>query len=396
MAERTGVIKSFNLSNKYGEIEADGDKAIVKFHLNKVNEKEPLPQPGDKVTFEAPPTQFNKKKQPLPSEATSVTITERFSLRQATPAPSAKAIGTSKVPIAAATKSQPASRLRTAFGKYEYDVLKQAQEIAKNPSESANLGLLLDKYVGYIYAGPQKQIGKSWLSEAFVPHYSNSIGTSYYRAAFEGHQKRWRATLDGLQVSSKEMQTAWRLAIHLGRASVIENGTIALHPILGFPYIPGQSLKGLAHAYAELVVYRNDPAKVHCLFGQVLSDEVLKNCNAEEKKTYKNMQQGSVVFFDAFPLALPRLEVDILNPHFPDWYGSKPRAVPSDNQQPRPVNFLTVPAHTPFLFAVGPVSRLIGKQSEDTKLALDLLCQALAELGAGAKTAAGYGQFVEG
>lgn len=106
-------------------------------------------------------------------------------------------------------------------------------------------------------------------------------------------------------------------------------------------------------------------------------------------------QEGQLVFYDAIPVYWPDLQVDILNPHYGEWYnGRKP---PTDNQKPVPVYFLTVAPASVFLFGVGSVARLPGKPQR-TSLAeqgLDLLVSALDELGIGAKTAGGYGQFIE-
>jgi CRISPR-associated protein Cmr6 len=91
--------------------------------------------------------------------------------------------------------------------------------------------------------------------------------------------------------------------------------------------------------------------------------------------------------------------VDVMNPHYPDWYRQKQNQQgrdlpPSDNQSPTPVFFLTVAPHVEFEFALQ-----CRTQTNEAKQALSKatawLLDGLKLLGAGAKTAAGYGYFVE-
>lgn len=95
------------------------------------------------------------------------------------------------------------------------------------------------------------------------------------------------------------------------------------------------------------------------------------------------------------------LEVDVLNPHYPKFYSSKDRQVPSDDQNPIPVYFLAVKAEAAFLFPFHlrllsqEEPSALGEASRDqlTSKVRGWLESALKTLGAGAKTAAGYGYF---
>lgn len=193
--------------------------------------------------------------------------------------------------------------------------------------------------------------------------------------------QRWNSLLtslerSGCQVRKERLKTSWRLTVHLGRASILENTGVALHRIYGFPIIPGQSLKGLAHAYIDQVVYPRESRS------QEQTKLILDLFGSNE-------QSGNVMFLDAVPTTIPDLEIDILNCHFPEWYGDgKP---PSDDQNPKPVYFLTVAPGSEFLFAVATRH---GTPPEFGNTAFQLLVEALRQLGAGAKTAAGYGYFV--
>jgi hypothetical protein len=92
------------------------------------------------------------------------------------------------------------------------------------------------------------------------------------------------------------------------------------------------------------------------------------------------------------PVAPVVLEVDVMTPHYAPWY--QDGAVPGDWHSPTPIPFLTVAPGQTFLFAVLPRNPASAEDREHCKIAADLLGKALETLGAGAKTAAGYGQFI--
>ncbi|MGQ9768904.1 MAG: type III-B CRISPR module RAMP protein Cmr6, partial [Anaerolineae bacterium] len=101
---------------------------------------------------------------------------------------------------------------------------------------------------------------------------------------------------------------------------------------------------------------------------------------------------GRAVFLDAIPKDKPTLDLDIMNPHFPKYYsGEEP---PTDWQSPVPVYFLAVAPQTEFRFAVGWRGALDEEAKRLQSLAITWLKTGLQELGAGAKTSAGYGYFV--
>ncbi|MDQ7012058.1 MAG: type III-B CRISPR module RAMP protein Cmr6, partial [Mariprofundaceae bacterium] len=111
-------------------------------------------------------------------------------------------------------------------------------------------------------------------------------------------------------------------------------------------------------------------------------------------------QAGELIFFDAIPTRPVQLKADIMTPHYGDWYArgdeirdvsGEPEKVPADWHDPVPVPFLVVDKGASFQFA-------IGKQVDsdiDIKEVLEALTDALQWLGAGAKTAAGYGRMLE-
>jgi CRISPR-associated protein Cmr6 len=182
----------------------------------------------------------------------------------------------------------------------------------------------------------------------------------------------------GLHVDPFTATTDSRLIIGLGGTSVIETG-MTLHPLYGFPYLPGSGLKGLARAYAEIVEdFPDEDTKkkfLHDIFG------------SEDKNPHNvaNNRQGKVFFMDGLPTAFPKLELDIINPHYGEYYrGEKP---PADYLNPVPVTFLAVAAEQKFSFAV------YSRYKDLAEKAKEWLIGGLTELGAGGKTNVGYGYF---
>jgi CRISPR-associated protein Cmr6 len=157
--------------------------------------------------------------------------------------------------------------------------------------------------------------------------------------------------------------TAGRLITGLGGASVYETD-ITLHHIYGFPYIPASAIKGICNHYAE--------------------DNNHKGSDTYVKIFGNTSNKGKIIFLDAMPKTTPQLKTDIMNPHYPDWYGSG--KAPTDTQSPKPIFFLTV-EETEFQF-------ILASKEKDKGLlgtAMTWLENALKEKGIGAKTAVGYG-----
>lgn len=185
-----------------------------------------------------------------------------------------------------------------------------------------------------------------------------------------------------------------RLAPGLGIPSVFENG-ISLHHIHGFPYIPGSSLKGIAQDYALRVkgVDKNSQEFI-AVFGK-------QTLQGKEDESFE-AQQGRSIFFDAIPLETENLlTLDIMTPHYTDYYtneGKKPPADYLDPKSPKPIVFLAVKEGVRFLFCLR--ARDLKREKSVIIKAEDILCYAkdwlwgaLSTLGAGAKTSVGYGYF---
>jgi CRISPR type III-B/RAMP module RAMP protein Cmr6 len=293
------------------------------------------------------------------------------------------------------------------------------------------------------------------------------------RELYDGWYKRYRAALRDLGVEEPARlagTTLWRLVAGFAANPALESG-LHLYPLYGFPYLPGSSVRGLVHHVAEMDLiereersgwrdmeeppeaaaldrFLDEAAQVRALFGSLTVEPISQDRwrqaagDAPRRETPRSLLRrwlaraalqaddrqpqarrarallagqtgGLAVFYDAVPDpgTADILQVDILNPHYPDYYhGSLAPAVPpSDDQNPVPVYFLAVRPGAHFIFpfrlapwperptdpagdeclaALGPLTRDEAQARLESWLA-----RGLGEWGAGAKTAAGYGYF---
>jgi CRISPR-associated protein Cmr6 len=167
---------------------------------------------------------------------------------------------------------------------------------------------------------------------------------------------------------TKSFKPDWWFVVGLGIDSVYETG-ITLHHIYGFPYIPASAIKGICNHYAQDNGYHQSQSEFKSYYDTIFG--------GTDKK-------GKIIFLDAMPKTTPQLKTDIMNPHYPDWYGSG--KAPTDTQSPRPIPFLTV-EKTEYQFILASK----GRNKELLEIAKNWLENALKEKGIGAKTAVGYG-----
>jgi len=232
-------------------------------------------------------------------------------------------------------------------------------------SKTSNLGLLFNKYVSSWQNGWQM---KEEDSKKFRQSIANMTFAKEHIANLALRQQAMMKSLkdSGWHVESFNAITDSRLIIGLGGTSVIETG-MTLHPLYGFPYLPGSGLKGLARAYAEIALETKP------------SGEDLREIFGSEDKDSRyaiNNRQGKVFFMDGIPTAFPQLDLDIMNPHYSYYY-----------LNPVPVTFLTVASEQKFSLAVFSRNRDLLEKATQW-----LIC-GLTELGAGGKTNVGYGYF---
>ncbi|MCG9968431.1 type III-B CRISPR module RAMP protein Cmr6 [Pelotomaculum terephthalicicum JT] len=169
-------------------------------------------------------------------------------------------------------------------------------------------------------------------------------------------------------------RTASRFVTGLGNEHPVENG-FTWHHTLGTPYLPGSSVKGVLRAWVQH--WLDMPlSEVNRLFGP--------------EKDKSETAAGGLIVFDALPVRLVQLEIEIMTPHYAEYYQDtgtgKP---PADWYSPVPIPYLTVVKDQLFVFGLAP-----RKESAiDLQQVFSWMDQALATIGAGAKTASGYGCF---
>ena len=176
----------------------------------------------------------------------------------------------------------------------------------------------------------------------------------------------------------------------LGNEHPLENGFAFLNPY-GLPYLAGSGVKGvLRQAARELASGQwGDPlgwdaAAIDALFGHICDDE-------------DGLQRGALTCWDVIPqLAGDALQVEVMTPHQSHYHQQGQN--PHESGSPNPINFLTVPPGSGFVFHlqcdVPFLQRIAPALAQDRRwhaLLNAALAHAFAWLGFGAKTAVGYG-----
>jgi CRISPR-associated protein Cmr6 len=220
------------------------------------------------------------------------------------------------------------------------------------------------------------------------------------RAVYAEAYRQWERSFNGGRpFRSERLATAGRLIVGLGSENVLETG-LRLHHTYGVPIIPGSALKGLASHYCDEIwgqrhLGDNAPQDNKRFRRKRPADELEGDYH---RLLFGTTEDGGVItFHDAWivpeSLADGALRLDVMTPHHPKWQTNE--APPTDFDSPVPVTFLSVagtfdvriswsgPAHTPPEKAKGW-----------TDFAMEILREALAEWGVGAKTSSGYGRLV--
>lgn len=173
----------------------------------------------------------------------------------------------------------------------------------------------------------------------------------------------------------------------LGNPHPLENGFL-WHHTLGLPYLPGSAVKGLVRALVETAYHGED------------RDAVLKRWfgTVTKEPTEVPEQSGQFIFLDALPTKPCDVQPEVMTPHMGKWYekGDKtPLAKdtqPGDWHSPVPVGYL-VARNLSLQFAILPRAHVAHEPGIQDELAnvWEALDKALEWLGAGAKTAIGFG-----
>ena len=249
----------------------------------------------------------------------------------------------------------------------------------------AHAGLVFDRY-GRFWKGLgyelEKPVGSAL--DKFVDEY-NRHASARQRWLDLVHERQ-RAVPAGTDVEEQTVWTDTRLAIGLGADHPLENG-LTFDRVVGVPYLPGTSLKGLCRAASQILDEdRSDEPRRYGYLGSK---------DSWDPHPDDGSQRGAVCFLDAYPEDPPKLEVDVLTPHYPQYYKAMAKGPPSqgpvDWDSPNPVTFLTVAAGTRFRIRLLSDGRAADNRRQAFEWAWKQLLKGLELLGLGAKTAVGYG-----
>ncbi|TFE65870.1 type III-B CRISPR module RAMP protein Cmr6 [Methylacidiphilum caldifontis] len=317
----------------------------------------------------------------------------------------------------------------------EYSVISELKEILKNSNTIQSRSLYFEKYVD--------------------PRIKDDKRRDFYKKVIglKPQQKKitnWFSFIESIPnklVFYFQLQS--RLMVNMA-GGVFENAGLCLDRF-GVPYIPGSAVKGCVRrsAIQSLLETAGTKEKVQLLVDICLTfgwtevdwkkgssdfyygcnnDENIINCAANEliksfniekeeshsmeadKKISKYMPNfaGLFSFLDAYPIPskyYPNinlqndLELEVMSPHHKEYYEGK-RQQALDIENPVPIFFPAVSAGHIFCFCILGSKRIgfferEGKEESLKTKVKQWLQEGLQELGIGAKTAAGYGWFID-
>lgn len=236
--------------------------------------------------------------------------------------------------------------------------------------QAAHSGLLLDSYLR-----ERTPEGRGVLLQEAMAACGRAL--PIYREAYA----RWEGSLGGeIRFVKRVFRTKGRVVVGMGDKGVLENG-VSLHHTYGLPMIPGSGVKGLCSHYCGAAWGSADA-------------NFLPTGEAHRVLFGTSNERGLLLFEDAWLVpptaAVSPLQLDVMTPHFSDYYMSTGQTPPTGQQDPKPISFLSVEGR--FLFALGCMPSE-GREAQWLSLGLRILAEALGHWGIGSKTRAGYGRM---
>ena len=281
-----------------------------------------------------------------------------------------------------------------------YPYYKSLQEQTQNMN-NGNFGLWYNKFIPITDYDHKKSPCKASDNKGdpdnavkfYADHYSKLNKTDIHRTLSKKHLDH-AGFCDGLSLKYEKVIFKAKLKTPLitgiGETHPHEVSMVFDHS-MGIPYIPASGIKGIVRFAHTLGLLADIPPE------KIQTDKDGKEY-FDDEKDWTNIPQlfgtqnkrGAVFFLDAYPEKVPNLHIDIMNPHYGDYYGDDTnKTPPADYLNPIPIKFLTVAKDTVFVFRA-LVDRELIELTEKVKTAFK---KALTEEGVGAKTAVGYGLF---
>lgn len=270
----------------------------------------------------------------------------------------------------------------------------QAKSTVLGAPKSANTGLWFSRFYDAFDAqwGVGDEGKRDWIDRTI------RLGPSGDSAQLQNLLARQRQLCLALGGVAAQFEADGPFVTGMGLSHPVENG-LTFHPTLGMPYLPASSVKGLLRGWVEGWMEYDEAGK---------SDLISRWFGASKGNGDDSFEgAGNLIFFDTLPTKPVHLACDVMTPHMGKWYEGGadinphnfPTTAPADWHSPVPVPFLVVKSATVFEFMLSP--RLIGQTAVDAQTKADLvqatqeLKNALEWMGAGAKTATGYGRMIE-
>lgn len=266
------------------------------------------------------------------------------------------------------------------------------------------------KYLGtdFSTAAPGHRFGmylKLWGADySKDQHKSSALSEALKLTASDKHTMQALAarqkTLAAFLVSTGQLLRLDAIAVApfttgLGNEHPLEIGFAFLNPY-GLPYLPGSGVKGVlrvaARELAEGTFGGTDGwtyEAIDALFGR------------EGENGDTDHQRGALSFWDVIPqINGDSLKVEVMTPHLSHYF--QKGESPHESGSPNPINFLTVPPGSGFVFHVqckraylARIAPALAENDRWKELIHATFVHAFEWLGFGAKTAVGYGAMRE-
>lgn len=261
--------------------------------------------------------------------------------------------------------------------------LYQGLDAPNRPEPGSHMGLWFERYFSAYpqeFDGVDETSRGEWLKTCLRQQHGNAFQSRLTSKAVR--------TLDMARSFGGEARIfhcEGRFVTGTGNAHPLENG-FSWHHSLGMPYLPGSAIKGLVRAVIETALDDSEEER----------KRVLKLWFGTEAKGDVAEQAGALIFLDALPVAPCDLKAEVLTPHMGKWYEKggkeplKPEVMPGDWHSPVPVLWLAA-SNLQLQFSILPRAGM--QDAVNLSEVWAALEYGLSRMGAGAKTAIGYGLF---
>jgi CRISPR-associated protein Cmr6 len=272
-------------------------------------------------------------------------------------------------------------------------VNKNTKEVLKNYN-NGNCGLWFNKFIE-IDDKEFKPI-KNYVDKYKETYHKNKNAADKLLEMKHLHQYWFCKTFEKkYDILTIQTQLSSRMITGIGQTHPSEVGMTFDHTI-GVPYIPASTVKGIIR-FAHLLNIIEEPKN---------EDKILDKDEIDEEEDWTFIKHlfgiggdkgnvGNVIFLDVYPAKSPDLAIDIINPHYQEYYSDESgKTSPGDYLDPVPIKFFTIAPGNKFIFRI-LIKKDIILDNDNTlfNLVKTAIGRVLTVEGIGAKTAVGYGRF---